>query len=697
MPTQVATPPGPEGFRIASPKGSPSGYFDGEDLKENNTGRKSVPPSPPAGRIQGSPMTPTKINIQRQSRQSQIESEDSTIWESHKTHEYEDYQQSGMFVPVTTEMPYRTPPPLPINIELSQQPELKTSVESSSVSRTSSENSSAYPTQFENGIPERIDENEANAHEHEQPVSQLQYYHQSSATPNHRTSMPSGPSMNDFTEAGASTNRHLTPNSQYARHSSNNSSQRPLSAYSDLGGRGRSPVNGPNSPVWNGRAGSSNSGLSGDRPISYVDLANMPYTRQHAPGPISLDNSQLRTVVGSNASLLSAQKTLDMYRQNAKKSSNSEIQYSFAIFLIQAAQEAGLNLEDDTPRKASPKPGRNSPYIEGEPATPQNLLREAKSILQKLADRGYPFAQYYLADGYSSGLFNKGKPDHNTAFPLFVSASKHGHAESGYRAALCYEFGWGCRIDAAKAVQFYRAAAAKNHPGAMTRLGRACLSGDLGFDRYKEGLKWLKRATESADTQYNAAPYHLGVLYETGYGEDLFKDEAYAAELFTQAAELGNADASYKLGDAYEHGKLSCPRDPALSVHFYNAAAEAGNPNAMMALCAWYLIGAEPVLEKDENEAYEWARRAAEMKYAMGYFTEMGIGCRRDPLEANVLYVKAAEAGDERAKHRLAKIRAAASGGTPMEVAPQRNAAKIKKGASTVDKPGKDDKECVAM
>lgn len=41
----------------------------------------------------------------------------------------------------------------------------------------------------------------------------------------------------------------------------------------------------------------------------------------------------------------------------------------------------------------------------------------------------------------------------------------------------------------------------------------------------------------------------------------------------------------------------------------------------------------------------------------------MGIGCRRDPLEANVWYVKAADQGDERAKHRIAAIRAAASGG----------------------------------
>ena len=81
-------------------------------------------------------------------------------------------------------------------------------------------------------------------------------------------------------------------------------------------------------------------------------------------------------------------------------------------------------------------------------------------------------------------------------------------------------------------------------------------------------------------------------------------------------------------------------------------------------------------------------------QYAVGYFTEMGIGCRRDILEANVWYVKAADAGDERAKQRLATIRAAISGGggggTPMEVGPPRSH-RLKKGSD------KDDKECVVM
>jgi TPR repeat protein len=81
-------------------------------------------------------------------------------------------------------------------------------------------------------------------------------------------------------------------------------------------------------------------------------------------------------------------------------------------------------------------------------------------------------------------------------------------------------------------------------------------------------------------------------------------------------------------------------------------------------------------------------------QYAVGYFTEMGIGCRRDILEANVWYVKAADAGDERAQQRLAAIRAAISGGSPTAIGSPRNGNhKVRKSHGGE----KDDKECVVM
>jgi TPR repeat protein len=65
----------------------------------------------------------------------------------------------------------------------------------------------------------------------------------------------------------------------------------------------------------------------------------------------------------------------------------------------------------------------------------------------------------------------------------------------------------------------------------------------------------------------------------------------------------------------------------------------------------------------------------------------MGIGCRRDPLEANVWYVKAADHGDERAKQRLAIIQAAASGQPQSATGNEKN--KLKKGTK--------DENCAVM
>lgn len=438
-----------------------------------------------------------------------------------------------------------------------------------------------------------------------QSVPLFQYHHQQGAG-----SDPRAGSTPDLLDNGMHVRRHLTPTMQAIRRTSMPRPQSSYSTYSDFGPRGRSPALIPGSPHM--RAPSVQSRKSPDpRHSTYAELLNVPYPQQ-APAPLTWDNSNLRNVIGNNASLLSAQKTLEMYRQNVKKTTDFSIQYSFAVFLISTAQEQGLDWTDPKKKPAAHR-DLDSPVVEVSVASPVELVREAKQILQRLANGGYPFAQYYLADGYASGLFNKGKPDYNSAFPLFVLAAKHGHAESAYRTALSYEFGWGCRKDPAKAVQFLRSAASKSHPGAMTRLGKACLSGDLGEKRYREGIKWMKLATEAADTQYNAAPYQLGCLYETGYGDDIFQDLSYAAELFTQAADLGHPEANYRMGDAYEHGLLNCPKDPALSVHFYTGAAERGHAAGMMGLCAWYMVGAIPILEKDEEEAYEWARRSAEL------------------------------------------------------------------------------------
>lgn len=236
----------------------------------------------------------------------------------------------------------------------------------------------------------------------------------------------------------------------------------------------------------------------------------------------------------------------------------------------------------------------------------------------------------------------------------------------------------------------------------MYRLGTAELNGNLGLlKRPKEGVKWLKRSTEHATEEFPHGLHELALLHERGIDNVLFVDYEYAAELLAQASELGYAPSAYKLGECYEYGKMGCPQDAALSIHYYvsviplsstlagkltvqfctqNIAAQQEHREACFALTAWYLVGSPGVLPQSDTEAYLWAKKAAEAglakaQYAVGYFSEVscesrfrrsslsltftfffsqiGIGTPPSPQDALHWYRLAADAGDKRAAQRL--------------------------------------------
>lgn len=277
-----------------------------------------------------------------------------------------------------------------------------------------------------------------------------------------------------------------------------------------------------------------------------------------ANGPI-LDHSHLRP--GKQAALLSHERTLELYRANAKKTQDPDLQFEFAVFMIDASKS--LPIPPNTPG--------NLLQVEKALEKREDLVREATSLLKRLADRGHPASQYFLADCYANGIGTvKGKQDFDRAYPLFVLAAKHGHPDAAYRAGTCCENGWGCRRESAKALQFFRKAAAALHPGAMYRLGIAELNGELGLSKSpKEGVKWLKRSAEHATAEFPHALHELALLHERGIDNVVFVDYEYSTELLAQAAELGYAPSAYRLGECYEYGKMGCPQDPALSIHYY--------------------------------------------------------------------------------------------------------------------------------
>ncbi|KAI9275629.1 hypothetical protein BDA99DRAFT_496056 [Phascolomyces articulosus] len=419
-----------------------------------------------------------------------------------------------------------------------------------------------------------------------------------------------------------------------------------------------------------------------------------------------LDHSHLKP--GINAELLSYNKTINMYRENAKKTNNLEIQCDFAMFLVEAAKRIEIpeefehddededdddehDIDDDGVQSSSRRSSSNNHHTMDNDVDEENednhsyapsmaftsisaaeraqqyklrqsYLLEAEKLLKQVSLRGHSESQFYLANMYAAGILHRtGKPEFDKAFPLFAQAAKHHNPDAAFRTAKCYEDGLGTKRDRSKASQYYRKAASLNHPGAMYRYGLAEMNGELGIHRnLRDGHKWLKRSAEAATPQYPHALHELALLHERGFDSVIFADPDYAVHLYTEAANMGYAPSAFRLGECYEFGRLQCPIDPTLSIQYYSIAANQDHPEACFALTAWYLMGSD-ALESSEDQAFAWAYRAAskgfpKAEYAIGYFFEVGIGVPKDMQEAIRWYITAADKGEKRAAARLHQL-----------------------------------------
>jgi len=143
---------------------------------------------------------------------------------------------------------------------------------------------------------------------------------------------------------------------------------------------------------------------------------------------------------------------------------------------------------------------------------------------------------------------------------------------------------------------------------------------------------------------------------------------------------------------------MGCPQDPALSIHYYNIAAQQSHRDACFALTSWYLVGSPGVLPQSDTEAFLWSKRAAEAglvkaMYAVGYFLEVGVGTPSDMRQALTWYKQASDKGDKRAMQRLK-----ASSNKPV-VQPGGPGAVLMRGDEDGDETGgkKSDKDCIIM
>ncbi|KAK7985094.1 SKT5 [Apiospora saccharicola] len=303
----------------------------------------------------------------------------------------------------------------------------------------------------------------------------------------------------------------------------------------------------------------------------------------------------------------------------------------------------------------------------------ERYVVDAHKILKKLVSAQNSDAMFFLADCQGRGTLGF-EPDNKEAFTLYQSAAKLGHAAAAYRTAVCCEIGHdeggGTRKDPLKAIQWYKRAATLGDTPAMYKVGMILLKGLLGQQRNpREAVGWLKRAAERADAENPHALHELGLLYESAQPNDtILRDEAYAFTLFEQAADLGYKFSQFRMGCAFEYGLMGCPVDPRASIMWYSRAATQEEHQSELALSGWYLTGSEGVLQQSDTEAFLWARKAAQAglakaEYAMGYFTEVGIGVPANLEDAKRWYWRAAAQDFPKARERLEDLKRSGKNG----------------------------------
>jgi len=352
--------------------------------------------------------------------------------------------------------------------------------------------------------------------------------------------------------------------------------------------------------------------------------------------------------------------TLETQKDRVDRSGSGIDQLRWSVQMLKWAerqQASGAPLEDPVPR----------------------WIEEAIAQIVQAASHPTPSAEalYARGDLLAGGHFPAYvAKDLRSAFSDFERSARMGWAPSWFRIGRDYE----TLGDIARAKTAYGRGVQMGDVSCLYRMGMAKALGQLELPQdLTEGMTLLQMAADSAtvDVPHPAFIYGLILAGELGHVPvplEAFADPTnpaptreslapLAREYIERAAYLNLAPAQTKCGWCYEHAQLSFPFDPLLSVQYYSAASQGGEPEADMSLSKWFLCGAEGCFDKNEDLAYTFAERAARQhlptaEFAMGYYNEVGIGTPVNLGVAREWYTQAAAQGNQDATERLARLQA---------------------------------------
>jgi uncharacterized protein len=187
-------------------------------------------------------------------------------------------------------------------------------------------------------------------------------------------------------------------------------------------------------------------------------------------------------------------------------------------------------------------------------------------------------------------------------------------SDKAFQQGLRFLLGEGVPKDEAKARVLLVQAAEAGNPSALNLAAEMLTHGQGGpFDR-ATAFRYVERAAGLGDPE---AAYTLGYYYMTGgmgnlgYSREILdqmqvkEDEARGLTLWKEAGARGHALATYRMGEYYEERA----KDIAQAIHWYEQAIELGEPNGLIRLGDFNVLGKG--VPKDLAKARSLYQRAA--------------------------------------------------------------------------------------
>ncbi len=291
----------------------------------------------------------------------------------------------------------------------------------------------------------------------------------------------------------------------------------------------------------------------------------------------------------------------------------------------------------------------------------KNDIKKAKFWIDKAAKQNNKLALstkgvLYLSDE-NTGEINFATGNHTEAIPAFEKAASLNEPYANYYLFLFYTNGWGVKKDVDKANKFLQQSAKLGCEEALLSLGEQYLSWYAEVRRVSESKDNLSKAMDcfnrAAEYGNSEAIFNLGEIYRK-YGKEETSNQK-SLQYYKKAALLGNEDGQYWLATYYQNG-IELEKDEKLAFVWYEKSAEQGNAEAQNMLGRCYEEGWG--INKDNTKAFEWFKKAAEQGSAtaqcnLAICYDNGEGIGRDYKEAFKWFSKAAEQNNDAAQYML--------------------------------------------